>query len=362
MGNENVIEFNGKRYDAITGELLGKSHAEVAEPLAPPKVARRTIDGVVRKKPAHQHTQDSFEKTKITVSAPVKIRTKPAHQAGRILKPHRPEPTKTLMRRAVHKPATTIKPAIKPQSPAEVMAKPMSAIAVKHSVHHVDPLRKHRATQTPKSHAVRRFAAGSAHPHIALPVHQKPAVEQVIRPQPSPLAKPDIFEAAIAHANSHEQPALKHPSRKHHKKRKIALMITGFVALLTLGGFLTYLNMSAIELKIASINAGFSAQLPAYSPTGYELTDIKNRPGQITLHFRSGDRTYQVTQQPTDWNSQTLGDSIIADASSQPLQVNGRTVYVYEGIASWVSGGVRYDITGNANFSADELAAIAGSM
>ncbi len=357
MGNENVIEFNGKRYDAITGELLGKSHTEVAVPLAPPRVTRRTIDGVVRKPaPPVIHT------AKLPMHPVVKAHPKSARHTTGILKPHRPEPAKTLMRRAVHKPVTIIKPAIKPQSPAEIMAKPISTIAVKHSVHHVDPLRKHRATQTPKSQAVRRFAVESPHPHISLPVHPKPAAEQVIRPQTNHHAKPDIFEAAIARANSHEQPEIKHPSRKHHKKRRMAMVVTGFVALLTLGGFLAYLNMSAIELKIASINAGFSAQLPSYSPTGYELTDIKNRPGQITLSFRSGDRIYQLTQQPTDWNSQTLGDSIIADASSQPIQVKGRTVYVYEGIASWVSGGVRYDITGNADFSADELAAIAGSM
>lgn len=182
------------------------------------------------------------------------------------------------------------------------------------------------------------------------------------RPQAVHHTKPDIFEAAIARANSHEQPPVKHQTTKHRRHRRAVGFVAGLTVLLLASGFWAYLNMSSIELKIASMKAGFTAQLPAHQPTGYELTDIQNRSGQIVLEYRSGDRNYQITQQPTDWNSRTLGDSIIADANSQPVQSKGRTIYIYDGVASWVSGGVRYDLTGNAGLDTDQITAIAGSM
>lgn len=363
MGNDNVIEFNGKRYDALTGEVLGKSRAEVVEPLAAPRPAkRRNIDGVVRHKRGSGELLQSRGQPAgpwpVTAKHPRTHRSKPA-----VIKAHRPEAAKTLMRRTVHKPNMSIKPAIKPRTPAEVMAKPISAIAVKHSVHRVSPERKQRAQQTPKSHAVKHFIAhSSGAPHVAiLPAHVAP-IHQTPRPQAVHHTKPDIFEAAIARANSHEQPPVTHRSAKHRKHRKVAGILAGLAALLLLGGFWAYLNMATIELKVASMQAGFTAQLPSHEPTGYELTNIQNRPGQIVLEYHSGDRHYQITQQPTDWNSRTLGESIIADANSQPIQTKGRTIYVYNGVASWVSGGVRYDLTNNASFSVDEIAAIAGSM
>lgn len=362
MGNDNVIEFNGKRYDAITGKLLGKSHAEVVEPLAPPSRNRRNIDGVVRQKASLHESPRQITSAKTVKPA---IHPKSAvRQAAKILKPHRPQSAKTLMRRAVHKPATMPKPAIKTQTPAEVMAKPISAIAIKHSVHHVDPIRKHRASQIPKSRAVRRFAPPTERQrHVAVrPMPSKPVAQSAMRLQSTHHAKPDIFEAAIARANSHEQPKIEPHIRKRHKRRKMVSLAAGFAAFLVLSGFLTYLNMATIELKIASVNAGFSAERPSYNPTGYELADIKDQPGQITLSFRSGDRSYQLIQQPTNWNSQTLQDNIIASAGSKTIESKGRIIYIYDGVASWISGGVRYDLTGNANFSEKEIAAIAASM
>ncbi len=356
MGNEDVIEFNGKRYDAFTGKVLGKSRSEVVEPLAPARIPR-TIDGVVRKK----HAASAHDAHLKHTSKPRKA--SPDRHASAQLKPHRPQSAKTLMRRAVHKPATTIKPNIKPQAPAEIIAKPISAVAVKHSVKHVSPEREQRAKHTAKSQSVKRFT-DAAHHHTE-PIFQPaqvPTPAHIIRPQTNHHTNPDIFEAAIARANSHEQPPVKPHNPKQRRRKKITGVLVGVTALLAASGFLAYINMSTIELKVASFQAGFNAQLPSHQPTGYELTSIQNRPGQVTLDYHSGDRKYQISQQPTDWNSQTLGDHIIAGADSNTIQSKGRTIYIYDDLASWVSGGVRYDITGNAGLDKDEIAAIAGSM
>lgn len=356
MGNDNFIEFNGKRYDAITGKLLGKSHTKVAEPLAAPVVAvRRNIDGIVRHRNIHRDTHA------IEPQVPKPSHIKTHRSPANIAKAHRPQSAKTLMRRAVHKPNMTLKPSIKPQAPAEVtvMAKPVSAVALKHSVTQIDPARKHRANQMPKSHAVRRFAPQMVHPQVtpvAMPRHH---TAKTTHNPVTTHVKPDIFEAAIARASSHEQPKTR---GKHRKGRKTAGMLVGLTLLLVLGSVIGYLNQNTIKLKVASVQAGFNAQLPSYQPTGYVLGAVTTNSGNVSLSFRSGEKHYQLTQQPTNWNSQTLGDEIIASAGAKTIESQGRIIYIYDNTASWVSGGLRYDLTGNAELDEDDIAAIAASM
>lgn len=365
---DNIIEFNGKRYDAITGKLLGKSHHPVDEPLAPPSPARN-IDGVVRTGVTSMKPAEKTHHAKTHASHTPAPHHTTKRQPAKTIKPHHPQSAKTLMRRAVHKPKTALKPAIKPQTPAEVMAKPASGLVVKRSVNGIDPVRKQRASHTTKSEAVHRFTvpAPEQHPvlHNPAPVRTPrpaaPAPQRTIQHPPAARSKNDMFEAAIARANSHEQPPHEHHARKHRKKHRFAGFTAAIVAFLVLGGFFAYLNMPKIELKIASINAGFGASMPSYSPTGYELADIKNRPGKVTLSFRSGAKNYQVTQQPSNWTSQTLQDDIIASAGHKTIESNGRTIYLYDGVATWLSGDVRYDLTGNAELDQDEIAAIAAS-
>jgi hypothetical protein len=266
------------------------------------------------------------------------------------------------MRRSVTKPKTTLKPAMKPHAPAEVMAKPVSTLAMKHSVKHVDPVRMHRAQATPKSGSVQRFNPNQS-PDNQPTYHHKPARtkstgQTTNHPTAAPQPPPDLFEAAIAKATSHEEPAHK-PKTK--KKRGVSIM-AGVAAFLILGGFLAYLNMANIQLRVASFQAGFTAHMPDYNPTGYDLTDIKNEHGKITLSYRSGESSYHISQQTTNWNSQTLGDDIIASAGNKTVQSKGRTIYFYDDTASWVSGGVRYDVTGNAHLSPDVVVDIATSM
>lgn len=363
MGNDNVIEFNGKRYDALTGKVIGTSRTEIVEPLAPPVTPRRRqIDGVVRRRDPTVHPREAAPKL---IDSPTTSHEKMQHhrKSGSSAKAHQPQPAKTLMRRAVHKPKTTIKPAIKPQAPAEVMAKPISTVTLKHSVHQVDPGREHRARKTPKNHAVSRFAAHTKHPALepinATPPKQPHQVMQVAQPQKH--TKPDIFETAIAHARSHEQPP-HNPTRKHKRGHRTASIMIGVLLVLVLGGVVGYFNLSNIRVKVASVQAGFDAQLPSYQPTGYVLGAVTNSSGNVVLNFRSGEKHYKLTQQPTDWNSQTLSDNIIASAGATTIESRGRIIYIYNDVATWVSGGIRYDLTGNAELDPDEVAAIAASL
>jgi len=142
--------------------------------------------------------------------------------------------------------------------------------------------------------------------------------------------------------------------------------LAGLGAFLIIGGFVAYLNVPNIELHVASLQAGFHAQIPGYKPTGYAMDGgVHAKNNTVAMRFTSGDSAYTVTQQQSDWDSQTLLDNYVAFAGGahKTIQSRGRTIYIYNGTnAAWVNGGVRYDISGSASLTSDELVSLATSM
>lgn len=445
MGQNNIIELNGKQYDALTGALLGESRIKATPASRTQHTQRqgRVIDGFIRKKPLGATSQPVVVKP--AAPAPKKLSAaahpgttqiqkatksqKSGKQAKHFdiqrapvpsLKHHQPERPKTLMRHVVHKPQVNMKPAIKMTAPAEMIAAPKGTIAKplekKVSVTQVNPVRMARAAHVPKSHHIRRFGfhkqQGSvttpATAHVPATKHHQPVVAasqptqaQTItatvvpaqrarntayyasRPvnrasqsattvvaansEPVGTAKSvDVFEAALAHATSHEQAPPAHARRHTARQKKLINALAGVGAFLLIGGFTTYMNMTNIELRIASMRAGFHAQLPTYKPTGFALDGgIESSDGRVAMSYRSGESLYTITQEASDWNSATLLDQASSEQGepTQTIQSKGRTIYIYDDSnATWVNGGVRYQINGNAALDAGELVSLATSM
>lgn len=446
MGQHNIIELNGKQYDALTGALLGQSKitATPATQAAHLKRQGRAVDGFIR------HNNPSNLKPAVIKPAPMPAKhvaapvhaasnkvaahaqksmggiSKPTQKRGdRTLTAHQPEKPKTLMRHAVKKPKTVMKPAIKTVSPAEMMARPMSTLTKplekKLSVTQVNPVRMGRASRISKSHHIRRFSENRQQQtkavHMPIPaitaataapavIATNPAVPQAVtisatrpvtsrspqqysarpvrhdfRPatairnqQAAPITQTsttqkngaaDIFEAALAHATSHEQKPLR-PNRRSARRKRLVNVMAGLGAFLVIAGFIAYLNKPTIELRVASMRAGFHAQMPSYKPTGYALAGgVKSSDGKIAMQFRSGEDSYQITQEASDWNSSTLLDQAAENrgAPTRTIQSKGRTIYIYnDSAATWVNGGVRYEISGNSALDASELVSLATSM
>jgi len=400
---EHVIELNGKRYDAVSGAYLGKSHV-IPKHITDRLVHGKVIDGFVRPQPAKtaeitsklkaEAKEEKVAKETATKAVSPKNRVIVRSSANKAraqvntIKPRTPQASKTLARRHIRKPSFAMKPAIKPQLPIE-MAPISPLLAPKRSASSVDPRRQQRAASTLRHPAIHRFKMPATHtvvkdipvipvspaPHEAKIPLAIPAATAAAPAKPTPAKQPkqaakphsDIFTKALAKANSHEQPAPK-IRRRLSAKRRLANALAVVATFLIIGGFLTYLNLPGIQMRIASFQAGFSASLPTYTPTGYALEGGVQRSGNtISLTFRSGDQMYRITQQRSNWNSQTLLDSAIAlnSGNHQTIQKNGQIIYIYEDggtNAAWVNGGVRYDLTGNAHLSEDEVAAIATSM
>jgi len=354
--SKHIIELNGKRYDALTGRLLVSADEAKADAL-----------------PAAQS------------SAPALPARKPAthHQSSRKHAARPVQPSKTLMRRAVAKPVKKAAPTIKRQAPLPAKAA-HGAISPKLSVNSVDPGRVRRAQRTSRSQHIDRFGATSpalapqlkaikpvaapAHADIA-PARRSSTATAPHAAKPSQHHKPakssseDLFDKAIANAKSHEE---RQPKRRR-KASKLLNLTAGLAAFLVIGGFIAYVNRSTIQLELASARAGFQANLPGYAPNGFarESAVADGRAVKISFTSPTSADRFTLTQQASDWDSQTLFDEISTTSANtyQTLQAGGRTIYVYDsGKAAWVNGGVLYQIEGNTQLDSSQISQLASSL
>lgn len=382
MGRQNTIVLNGKLYDAVTGAALPDPIPNAANSAAKapkPAVKKRrdlVMDGVIH------HSQKTSKAHKTKKHSSHNAPTANSHQKSeshehRAAAPshHRsPQKAAVLMRHAVSKP-------------------------VHHTEHHREPATIHdertaqrmaRAQAIQKSHHIQRFPT-AAHPahrsvhkkHVPLDVESAPELEQPAKHQPAHHAKPDatvmsesekLVTNALKNARAHEAtaPFAKKPKRRlSHKlgfQRRAANMAMAGMAILVLTGFFVYQNIPNLSMRLASTRAGFAAGLPSYQPTGFSQNKLVTySPGKVTISFHSNsdERQYRLTQQVSNWNSQALVDNYLATADKpyQTYQQQGRTVYIYDdGNATWVNGGVWYQIDGKSSLTSDQLLKIAASI
>ena len=357
---KSVISLNGQTYDSATGKLLGSTPSSTAPfkmAAQPATQAPRHLDGFTRR-PA---------------SAP-RPATKAVHQ--------QPQKSKTLMRSGVKKPVT----------PAKIHAKAPATTAVaskkaptKEMLTALRPGRVIRANNTPKSNFISKFGVAAATiKSEVLPVASEPkvALQSLRSAPPTPTrvqsipqpAQPNPFTAALEHANSHEQAKIK-KAKVHHriaKKLRVSPKVVSFASFtilaLAISGFVAYQNLPEIAMRVAATRAGFSASLPTYQPSGFSMAGpIEYQPGEVTLSYKSAsdNRSFNVVQKNSSWNSETLLENFVAVSGKpyQTFQANGRTIYIYDdNKATWVDGGIWYNIDGKSNLNSDQLLRIASSL
>jgi Domain of unknown function (DUF4367) len=335
----NTIELNGNLYDASTGRLLATSA---------PKANPVSMDGVVKRTPKTRGTH-------------TRVAAKGVHA-----KTHR---SKTLNRKIVKKPSFS----------AAKQAVQNAVIQGKQELHTLDAQREKRAHQIKKSKLVQRFGFSdvSITPRFAaLPVKKAPATAAKpatkAKTHTAPPTNPVL--AAIQNATSHEQPKPKKTPAHHKVARKLRIspktlnVATTACAVLLIGSFIAYQNVPNLAVKIAASRAGVQASMPSYQPSGFALLgNVQYKPGQVALTYKSrtDDRNYNIIQTASSWNSDALLENFINTArrTYQTYQDKGKTIYVYDGSnATWVDGGVWYQIEGNSSLNSDQLLRLAGSL
>ena len=246
-----------------------------------------------------------------------------------------------------------------------------------------------KKTSTPPSHpkatkspAIAKFAprpqgvtprimsdiAPTAHPHVTK-THQKMAAQkhQAAQPaKPSQVIKSEALKEAIEKAPS--KTAQTHKTKRTRKMPRFMSVASAALALLLLGGYLTYLNMPNLSVRVAAAQAGINASYPDYHPDGYSLKGpVGYSEGQVTMKFaaNAGPQNYTVTQSKSNWDSSAVLDNYVKEKAGEnhgTYTERGLTIYTFEGGAAWVNGGIFYTIGGDAPLSSDQVRRIAVSM
>jgi hypothetical protein len=413
---KNYIELNGKRYDATTGALItsvAPPKPAAAKPVAKAaKTAAKSATGKAIDSFRHPATKPAAKpaapKTAVKAAAPapakpaakpvMDVRRAPASHIARRKQQH----SQTLMRKSVKRPAPGLKRVAKTQTRTDILAKvPKQQVAPKVSIRRVDEKRLRRATGVSKSQLISHFNAPAVKPApkpvakpvmapaTTKPVHKplKPAIVTThardIRPVYAASAAPvaprqasmDIFEQALARANSHKQtvidPKKLAKTKKKKSNRRARRIISGAaaaMAVLVIGGFIALQNTANLKMHLASSRAGVHATLPAHKPSGFAAVKFSYGNGFVTVDYRNtgNGQDYQVTQTASNWNSDALYNEYVAATAGKnydTVQAGGRTIYTYGNHnATWVDGGIWYNITSDGALSGQELIDVAKSM
>ena len=347
-----IITINGRAYDAITGMPVtdhSKVQAQIANRLqAAPKAAASPLQSNAHKSPI---------KTARTMDvAPAAAR--PAHQVH-----HAPaqavhqttQKSQTLYRKALKKPDFAAEAQAKPAAERSPLISKFAAAQQAKTAHADAPVKKAEA-----------IAPATVHPHMARVLQQQAAAA----PQKE-LTGSDLKEQLIKErlAEVSDRPV------KHHKKagwlgrqQRMVTILSSTLALLILGGYLTYITLPSISLRVAASRAGVNANMPEYKPDGYSLDGpITYSPGEVVISYKSNTEAssgYKLVQKATNWDSQAVLDNYVAKLTDNYLtfQERGVTVYTFGNKAAWVNGGLLYTIEGNAALSSDQILRVATSI
>lgn len=365
------VMINGRLYDNVTGLPIDVPSAAAPAPQQPKAESRRHADhrGVTltavhastRKKAttlSRRHVaQPSHVRASATAAAPVVIkrRSSPvaatAHDAPQRATLGR---TSTKQSASISKFATPI--AAKPAAPSSTPDKPAKTHPAVH---------RSRA-KMPRRRAGRDLTTAIT-PQTAMRAAKQPAGHTHIQqPRRQPSAK-ELKHSAI-HEALHREVATQKPHRIKKQRSGFSYWISvasaGFAVML-LGGYLTYLSMPNIAVRIAAIQSGVNASYPGYKPDGYALSGpISIKSGQVSMKFAyaGGDKTYTITQEKSNWDSNAVKAYISQQGAPTTTSVDGLTIFTNDTKTLWVNGGILYQIDTKAPLSHDQIARIASSM
>lgn len=368
MRGQNSVTINGRAYDARSG--LPVSTNAHAAPLAPARA--RAFSDIVRKVPAPgQPAAPAAARiiaakppAAVTAQKPSVVMPKPA-VIRQSATPHKAvhtttQKSQTLNRTALKRPVSA---AAKPAAAASAKSPLISKFAP-HPQFAPKPQRAIAAA--PAAPAIKLAAPAPAKNHTAAPLAPAP-----IR-QNSQL-KEQLIKERIAEAEARKAEA-KHNAKSARlrgifkRKSKLANIATVSLAVLVLGGYLTYINLPNLSVRVAAARAGISATYPEYRPAGYSFSGpVAYEAGEVTLAFASNsnkEQAYQIRERASTWDSQAVLDNLVAKESGTYLTYSerGLTVYTYGQKAAWVNGGILYTLSGKAPLNSDQILKIASSM
>lgn len=343
VSKKQTVILNGKAYDVATGELLAD------QPAAPKPAVISDIAPVKR---------SSSQPKKIV--APARKTVEPIQRKARSIAPHArqtPQKSTTLRRSATKKPASQAKQpthiarrkvqrseAITKFAPAKVEKKPISKPNIDK-----DLLAQTKALEQAQAE------------HIALQQQRTtPVTTRAIKEHLLHQAIEKVPAETVSYHKTHGMP--------HRRRSRFTSATMASFALILLGGYLTFINIPNLSIRVAAASSGVNATLPSYQPAGYRIHGpISYQTGEVNVKYQQNGSNlgYKLTQRPTDWDPIATLDNYVENDSKNDYQIHsvqGLTVYTYAKKAVWVNGGILHIIAGNAPLSSQQVERIVASM
>lgn len=331
MSTKHTISINGQIYDATTGLPVAAqkqtSTSDAALAQTKEAVAKQPHHVEVHREPTrpshsiHRHTQKSMTLKRGHLAAP-KSQTSTSAQKRR--------------------------------EPGRVARSQM----ISHFASHPKPLPKHPHVRMINDIGpVARQAITTPSTRERLPSRE--VKERLLATAGAAIDRKLVAEPA-KRSKTNRVPFLKRLKRRH--------LATAGAAALLLFGYVAYLNMPSLSVRIAAMQSGVHAKYPDYNPDGYSFAGpVAYQPGEVEIRFKSngGGEGYTIREKNSDWNSVAVLDNLVSKSSGKDYEVSstsGITIYTYGTNAAWTNGGVLYTIDSKAPLSNDQLLRIAASM
>lgn len=344
--NKQHIIINGRSYDSATGLPVD------GKPI-PPQVDRKksgsaTAPRGVALSKLHRHTEKSTILNRRHVAKPQNVASQPAAPIA-----HRRNLT-IQTSRAVTRFANG--PYLQPD--AEKQKAQQTTRPDRPAETHPAVLRaQHRRGHQP--------GISSRHGKVGHTPSRRQVYQQQRAAQPKPAAV--LKNEAIADALNRSVA----PDKTSHKtpvspvKRWLRLSAVG-LAVAILGGYLTYLTMPNLSVRLAAIQSGVNARYPGYRPSGYALSGpISFKQGEVQMKFAyaGGGQSYSLTQEKSSLDTAALKETITRDGDDpQVTTANGLTIYRIHSSAAWINSGILYRISGADVLSSEQITKIATSI
>ena len=169
----------------------------------------------------------------------------------------------------------------------------------------------------------------------------------------------------VASMDKTERSQQQEQKKSFFKRRGIAMAASLAVISVCLLGYLVYLNLPDLSVRVAAMQSGIENAYPSYVPTSYRLQGlVKEENGTITMNFvKNGEDKFTLIEKKSSWDSNAVLTNFVKEKWGENYTVakgQGLLVYISGSNAVWVNGGVLYEIQNDSgSLSTDDLHDIA---
>jgi hypothetical protein len=351
MSKTTTIVINGRLYDAVSGKPVTHSAPQPIKTVSQQGTARAFSDiGPTQSSAARPQPKADEQPTAVSHA---KHEAREHHPVAQAIH-RRVQKSETLYRKALKKPVAEL-PSASIDSTQLPGRSPLISKFGPNITIHPDLSKKARVEDDEPT------PPPQLHPTVAKVMQRAATAPQLSGKE----LKEQLIKERLAEVG--DTPKKDKKRGLFARKPRLAAILSTTLALLLLGGYLTYMNLPVISMQVAASRAGVNATFPNYRPDGYGLNGpITYAPGEVTINYKSttNENNFKITQKPSNWDSQGLLDNYVMRQTENYLtfQESGVTVYTFGNHAAWVNGGIVYTLDGNASLSSDQVLRLARSM